>query len=55
MINVHRVTYNGGWREFLTLPEAQEFQAENPESTISEVEKPNQREPYIHETSPGND
>lgn len=56
MITVYRVTFDGGWREFLNQQEADAFKAsEHPDAEISTLQKPSEREPYIHATTPDSD
>ncbi len=56
MITVYRVTFDGGWREFLTQQEAKAFKAsEPPNAETTTFQKPSEREPYIHATTPDSD
>lgn len=56
MITVYRVTFDGGWREFLTQADADLFKKNNHQSAeISVLQKVSEREPYLHATTPGSD
>jgi hypothetical protein len=56
MITVYRVTFNGGWREFLTQEDADLFKTnDHPSAEISVLQKKTEREPYLHATNLNSD